>query len=131
MRAVKQPLGERLGRNHLSASRDDQPLELTEQAARVAVGGDEHTFRFERVDRIDASVLADLHAGLARARREAAYQARRVDGRIVRMEDRCGESRHDVAPFCGEAVLEQRFVFGADLVPLFVVGSDAQASGAA
>ena len=58
VRAVEDPLGQRLGGDHLAAGRDDQPLDLAQQAARVAVGGDE--------DEVGVDVVRATRPGCAR-----------------------------------------------------------------
>ena len=81
VRAVEEPFGERLGGDHLAARGHDQPLELAEEAARVAVGRDEHVLGLEPVERLDAAVLADLDAGLGGAARQAVAPSARAGAR--------------------------------------------------
>ena len=127
VRHREQALGERLRRDHLPARRDDQPLELSEQAARVAVGGDEDGLGLELVQVLDPVVLPDLDAGLRRGEREPPHEPRRLQDGVVRMEERARETAGQrlwelVAPLGGEAVLAQRLVLRPQLVPLVVPG---------
>ena len=61
---LEEALRDRLGRDHLPAGRDDQPLDRAEQPARIAVGADDDGGAVELLERLDARVLADLDARL-------------------------------------------------------------------
>ena len=73
VRDLEEQLVDRLGRDHLAARRDDEPLELAEEAARIAVGRDDD----------------GLGTGLARAtRRACARGSRRPHPRRARASRR-------------------------------------------
>src|SRR5262249_49705168 len=57
VRTVEEPLGQRLGRDHLTAGRDDQALERPEQPAGGAVGGDDGVPRVEGADGLQPALL--------------------------------------------------------------------------
>ena len=69
VRDLEQQLRDRLGRDHLAARRDDQALELAEQAARVAVGRDDDRLGVGLLEGADARVLVDLDPASPRAPR--------------------------------------------------------------
>ena len=85
MRQVEEPLGDRLGRDHLAAGRDDQPFDLPEQTAGIAVCGDEHRARVDGRQRFDAAVLVNFDAGLGGADGEPPHPAGRLEGGVGRV----------------------------------------------
>ena len=89
VRDLEQHLLDRLGRDHLAPRRDDETLELAEEAARVSVGRDDDGRRARVVDRADARVLVDLDARLRGAPREAANEPSRLEHAVRRVEERC------------------------------------------
>ena len=102
---------------------------------RVAVGRDHDLVGVERLERLDALVLAELGARLDGERGEAPDPAGRLKRPIGRMEDRAVEPpgqrlRELVVPLDGEAVLAQRLVLGLELGALGCVRGQAEAAGA-
>ena len=89
VRDLEEQLLDRLGRDHLAARRDDEPLELTEQAARVAVRRDDDGVGAPTSSSdVDTRVLADLDARGGGAAREAAHEPCRLQHAVRRMEER-------------------------------------------
>ena len=133
VRAFEEPLRERLGRDHLAARRDDQPLDLAEQAARVPVRRDQHLLGLDVVERLDAAVLPDLDAGLGGQHGEPPHPAGGLERRVAGVEDRRAKSavQRLLDPLGGEAVGAQRLELDRERIPLLVVGGEAQAAGAA
>src|SRR5205823_14558973 len=113
-------------RDQLAARRDDEPLQLPEKAARIAVGRDDDVRRVDLGERANTASLSDLYAGVCSEDGEPAHDARRLDDPVPRMQDRAGEvTRHPrlelVDPLDLEAVREQRVVLGSQRVALLVV----------
>ena len=76
---------------------------------------------------LDPVVLADLDARLRRGEREPPHEPRRLQDRVVRVEERAREAAGErlgqlVAPLGREAVLAERLVLRAELVALVVAG---------
>ncbi len=133
VRAVVEDAVERLAHDHLAARRPDRFRELAHEPVPVAVGGDDDLVGVERSQVVDALVLAELGARLGRARGEPAHEARRLDRAVARMDDHAVEAAGEhagevVEPLDLEAVLAQRLVLGADLLPLLLVGGEAVAA---
>ena len=135
VRHREQALGERLGRDHLPARRDDQALEL----ARAGRSGSRPWRRGRSRPRARPGPRRGRARGSrhpppqprarAAARAVPAAGRRRPDGR-ARPGNGLREARQLVAPLGGEAVLAQRLVLRAELVPLVVAG-EPEAAGAA
>ena len=87
VRDLEQELGERFRSDHLPARRDDQPLELAEEPARVAVGGDDDGLRAGLLERRDTRVLADLDSSARGAGGESPDEPCRLENAVRRMED--------------------------------------------
>ena len=130
--AREDALAERLGRDHLSAGRDDQSLDRAEEPAGIPVGGDEHLGVFDLVERADAALLPDLDSGLGRGDRESAHPPRRLQGGIARVEDRGREAAADrlLDPFGREAVLTEELVLDPEGLLLLVVAGEPETARA-
>ena len=88
VRAVEEPLAERLGRDHLAAGRDDQALELPEQPAEVAVRRDQHLLRH----RAPRATARDRARGSRRRPRRPAPRAAAPSARAAAQRRRDGRS---------------------------------------
>ena len=133
VRDLEQHLLERLGRDHLAARRDDEPFELAEKAARVAVGRNDDRPRVSVVHRLHACVLVDLDARLGCASRETPNEPSRLQDAVGRMEERrriasCKRRREILTPLGCESGSDERLVLLAQLVALLLVGREAKAS---
>ena len=132
VRALEHALGQGLGRDHLTAGRHDQPLERTEEAARIAVGRDEHAAQ-RRLRRATSTRLCSRISTPASAGQhcEPADPARGLQCGVARMEDRAGEAPAErlVDPLRREAVLAQPRVLDRQGITFLPVGGQAQAPG--
>ena len=89
--------------------------------------------RVEHRDVAHVFVLAKLDAGLGCARSEPAHEPRGLDRAAARMHDHAAEAAGEhagevVEPVDVEAVLPQRLVLRANLLPLLLVGGEAVAA---
>ena len=136
VRALEQALRNRLRRDHLAACGNDQALERPEQAARVAVGGDDDLLRVQLADRLDPAPFTEIGARVGCERRETPDPARRLDRPVGWVEHRRRrEQRPDrlgqlVAPLDLEAVLAEQLVLTAELLAFLVVGGEPQTARA-
>ena len=131
VRHLEEALGDRLRRDHLAARRDDQPLDLAEQAARVAVGADDDGRSAELVERRDARVLANLDARLRSEAGEATHPARGLQHAVGHVAQRSREPALErrleaLDPLGREAGRDERLVLGAQLVALLLVDREPQ-----
>ena len=122
-----QRLRQRLGDDHLAADRPDRPVELRQQAARVAVGGDHDVLGVDVVERLDSRLFDDLGSGRNRSTGEPSHPAGRLKRPVARVQDRAAEGRVQrrrklVDPVGRDSVLAERLVLGAERVQLLVVG---------
>jgi hypothetical protein len=131
VRAVEEVFRERLGGDHLATRGNDQPFQLAQEAARVAVGRNDDELGFELVERLDAAVLADLDARLGRVHGKPAHQTGGLERGVGRVEDRRPEAALEglVHPLGREAARPQVFVLGGERVAFLVVGGEAEAAG--
>ena len=135
VRHRKEALGHRLGGDHLAARRDNQPFELAEQAARIAVRRDDDGRRLELTEVVYPRVLAKLRAGVRSRGGEPPHEARRLQHSVRGVEERareaaCQRLRQRVAPLGLEPVLPQGGELLAQLVALLLVGREPQAADA-
>src|SRR6266508_1356309 len=134
MRTLEEPLLDRRRGEHLSARRDDQPFEGTQEPARITVGRDDYALRLEPVERRNALPLAKLDACLRCFHRDPAHGESRLQRRVARVKDpgreaSCEQRGEPVAPLRLETVFSERVVLAPKLVALVVVGGDAEAAG--
>ena len=94
VRDLEQHLLERLGRDHLAPRRDDEPFELAEKAARIAVGRNDHRPGVERRPR---SARACARGSRRPLRRHVARDAERA-GQAAGRRRGDGRARRDSAP---------------------------------
>ena len=136
VRAGKEEVRERLGRDHLSPRGLHGRLELRQQPLAVAVGRDHHVGRVQVVQGPDAAVLVDLGAGFSRKRRQAAHPPRGLQRSVAGVADRSRETTSEcrwqfVEPIRLEAILTERFVLRAELVTLGLVPRQPKAADTA
>ena len=134
VRDLEVQVRDRLGGDHLTARRDDQPLERAEQPARVPVRRDDDGLRAGVGRRLDTRVLVNLDAGSRRNSRNPAHEAGGLQNSVGRMEDRrripAVERRLElVEPLCVESVLSEGRELGKKLVAFLVVGRQSEAAG--
>jgi len=135
MRAVVEHARERLARDHLAAGGPDEIGELRDETVSVALDRYEDAIGPQRLDVLDSVVLANLRSRRRSGRRQAANQARGLDGTVMGMRDRtveatgCG-TRNFVEPLRVEPVLSQRLVLEPDALSLLVVAGEAVAAAA-
>ena len=127
VRSWIQRLRQRLGDDHLAADRLDRPIELRQQAARVAVGGDHDVLGIDIVDGVDPRLFDDLGSGRDRASGEQPHPAGRLKRPVARVQDCAAEGpiqrrRQLVDPVGRDPVLSEGLVLGAERVQLLVVG---------
>ena len=133
VRNVEEALGERLGRDHLAASRHDQPLERPEEPARIAVGRDDHGLGVELRELGHPLSLDDLCSSPSSPLGETPDEARRLECRIRRMADRSGEASREhaarlVDPLGVEPVRPERLDLVAQVLALLAVDREPQAA---
>ena len=134
VRDLEEHLLDRLGRDHLATRRDDEPFELAEETARVAVGRDDDRLP-RRASSTDATRVCSWISTPASAARRArrADEPRRLQHAVGRMEE-CrriapGERRREIlAPLGREAGRDERLVLLAQLVALLLVRREAKAA---
>ncbi len=133
VRELEQPLRDRLGGDHLAARRDDQPLELAEQAARVAVGRDDDGRRAS-VSSSDATRVCSRISAPASAARRASRRTSAQAGARRRADGRAPPGSGPRAAAGARRATRrrsrprERLVLGAQLVALVLVGREPQAA---
>ena len=110
VRVLEQTLGDGFCSDHLPPRGDDQPFELSQQAARIPVGGDQDAVGRQLREGFDPVVLDELDTPRARALGEAPRHTRRLHGRVGGSEDPCEKASAQrltkrLSPLGFEAVL--------------------------
>src|SRR5438093_11096196 len=108
MRVVEEPLFERLRRQHLPPRGPHRVVELGQQTAAGAVGGDDDLLGREIVQRLNATVVLKCDSILRGKTGKSTYEARRLHRAVGGVEDSAAEVgtqvRQVVAPVGVEAV---------------------------